>query len=168
MPGFICATCGEYHEELPLCFGAEVPIYYYSIPADERESRIEISKDWCVIDDSHFFIRGRIEIPIVDYPEPLVWNVWTTLSKENFERSQKLWNNSLRQQEEPYFGWLQTEIPGYKNTLNCKSWVHTQPVGIIPIIVVFEENHPLTIDQQNGITLDQVKQLAELILHGAE
>jgi hypothetical protein len=165
MSGFTCATCGRHHDELPLCFGAEVPEYYYSVPATERDSRIEMSNDWCVIDETHFFIRGRIEIPITYYPESLVWNVWTSLSEKNFERSQELWHDPLRVQEEPYFGWLQTAIPGYENTINCKTWVHTQPVGSIPQVVVFEDNHPLTEDQHNGITLERARQLVELVLH---
>jgi hypothetical protein len=165
MPGFTCATCGNYHNELPLCFGAAVPDYYYSIPANERESRIEISDDWCIIDTAHFFIRGRIEIKIVDYSESLIWNVWTSLSEKNFARSQELWSDPLRVQEEPYFGWLQTAIPGYGQTLNCKTWVHTQQVGVIPQVVVFEDDHLLTQDQQNGITLEKAKQLVELVLH---
>jgi hypothetical protein len=165
MSGFTCATCGHHHEELPLCFGAEVPEYYYSVPVAERDSRIEMTEDWCIVDEAHFFIRGRIEIPITDYSESLVWNVWTSLSEENFERSQELWHDPLRVQEKPYFGWLQTEIPGYEYTLNCRTWVHTQPVGIIPQVVVFGDNHPLTQDQQNGITLERAKQIVELVLH---
>jgi hypothetical protein len=165
MSGFTCATCGQYHHELPLCFGAEVPDFYYSVPPAEREARIEVSADWCVIDNEHFFVRGCIKIPIVDYHEPLIWNVWTSLSEASFIRAQELWNDPLRAREEPYFGWLQTLVPGYKNTLNIKTWVYTQPVGIIPQVEVFEEDHQLTLDQQNGITLAQVKQIVEQILH---
>lgn len=166
MPGFTCATCGQYHEELPLCFGAKVPLYYYSVPAEEREARVEMSADWCIVDEEYFFIRGRIEIPIIDYSETFVWNVWTSLSEENFMRSQEMWHDPLRVQEKPYFGWLQTEIPGYENTVNCKTWVHTQPVGTIPQVEVFEEKHPLTLDQREGITLMQVQKLVESMLHG--
>jgi hypothetical protein len=165
MPGFTCATCGQYHDELPLCFGAEVPDFYYSVPPAAREARIEISADWCVIDNAHFFVRGRLEIPIVDYPEPLIWNVWTSLSEASFIRAQELWNDPSRVQEAPSFGWLQTVVPGYENTLNIKTWVHTQPVGVIPRVEVFEEAHPLTQDQQHGITLTQAQQLVAQLLH---
>jgi hypothetical protein len=165
MPGFTCATCGQYHDELPLCFGAEVPDFYYSVPPEEREVRIAISADWCVVDEEHFFVRGRIEVPILDYPQPFIWNVWTSLSEANFIRTQELWNDPLRVQEEPYFGWLQTVVPGYENTLNIKTWVHAQPIGTIPQVEVFEEDHPLTMDQQSGLTLAQVKQIVEQLLH---
>jgi hypothetical protein len=41
MPGFTCSTCGQYHEELPLSFGADMPDYYYSIPPEERATRVK-------------------------------------------------------------------------------------------------------------------------------
>lgn len=167
MPGFTCATCGNYHDELPLCFGVEAPDYYYSIPPEEREARVEMSADWCVVDDEHFFIRGRIEIPIINHTETLVWNAWTSLSESNFIRSQEMWHDPLRVAEDPYFGWLQTVIPGYDNTLNIKTWVHTQAVGIAPQIEVFEEAHSLMLDQRNGITLAHAQQIVEGILHEA-
>ncbi|RZJ90642.1 MAG: DUF2199 domain-containing protein [Hymenobacter sp.] len=80
---------------------------------------------------------------------------------------QEIWNNPLRVAEEPYFGWLQTVIPGYDNTLNLKTRVHTQAVGVAPQVEVFEEAHPLMLDQQSGITLAHVQQLVEGILHEA-
>jgi hypothetical protein len=165
MPGFTCSTCGQYHEELPFSFGADMPDYYYSIPPEERATRVKKTADWCTIDEVHFFIRGRIEIPIIDYSETLVWNVWTSLSEKNFVRSQEYWKDPARTAEPPYFGWLQTAVPGYANTLNIKTWVHTQPVGVIPQIEVFEENHPLTTDQQRGVPLAAVLQLVERLLH---
>jgi len=165
MPGFTCVTCGNYHDKLPLCFGTEAPDYYYTIPLEERKTRVEKSADWCVVDDEHFFIRGRIEIPIIDHSEKLVWNAWTSLNEQNFVRSQELWNDPLRVAEEPYFGWLQTVIPGYDNTLNIKIWVHTQAVGVAPQIEVFEEAHSLMQDQQNGLTLMYVQQVVEKLLH---
>jgi hypothetical protein len=165
MAGFACSTCGQYHNELPLCFGAEKPDFYYSVPPEERAARVELSRDWCVVDETHFFIRGRIEIPIIDYHESLVWNVWTSLSEESFRGTMDAWNDPKRVLKGPYFGWLQTIVPSYENTLNIKTWVHAQPVGHIPQVEVFEEGHALTLDQQVGITLAQAKQIVEALLH---
>ena len=165
MPGFTCATCGKHHDELPLCFGADKPDFYYTVPPEERETRIELGKDWCVVDEAHFFIRGRLEIPIIDYPETLVWNVWTSLSEDSFRSTMDAWNDPLRVEAKPFFGWLQTVVPGYGETLNIKTWVHAQPVGTIPRIQVFEEGHALALDQENGITLQRVQQLVEPLLH---
>jgi len=70
MPGFHCATCGSYHEELPLVLGARAPAAWEAIPAAEREARAQLSSDQCVIDDEHFFLLGRLELPVLDGEHP--------------------------------------------------------------------------------------------------
>ncbi|TGD79766.1 DUF2199 domain-containing protein [Hymenobacter wooponensis] len=166
MEGFTCTRCGEVHEDIPMCFGAEYPDYYFSVPPDERQLRIEHTGDFCVVDEEHFFIRARIEIPVVDSDELFCWNVWTSLSETNFLRANEKLNDPERVNEPAYFGWLQTAIPGYTNTLNIKTLVHTQVVGIIPRVEIIEENHPLIAEQQQGITWQRVIELAETALHG--
>ncbi|NVO31804.1 DUF2199 domain-containing protein [Hymenobacter lapidiphilus] len=165
MQHFVCPTCGETHAGPSFCFGAEYPDFYFSIPLAERDERIEINKDLCVVDESHFFIRGRIEIPIIGHDEPFCWNVWTSLSKENFVRVNELWHEIGREQEPPYFGWLQTVLPGYPNTLSIKTTVHTQPVGTIPKVRIIEEAHPLLIEQEHGVTMERALQIVHGLFH---
>ncbi len=151
---------------MPLCFGGEFPDYYFSVPPEEREQRIEISESLCVIDKEHFFHRGRIIIPITDYKENLTFNVWTSISEENFSIRNNLWSDPNRINQQPYFGWLQTIVPTYGNTINIKTIAIEQEIGLIPNIKVVEENHPLTIDQQNGITFKVAVEKVEAILKG--
>lgn len=165
MEGFTCSRCGEFHDEMPMCFGAEFPDYYFSIPPEEREQRAECTESLCVVDEVHFFIRGRIEIPVIGSEDLFCWNVWTTLSEANFQRVNDVWNEPERVNEPAYFGWLQTTIPGYLDTLNLKTMVHTQPVGIIPRIEVIEEDHLLANDQKLGITWQRVIELVETVMH---
>jgi hypothetical protein len=148
---FTCSCCGKVYNEMPLCFGGEYPDYYFTVPAEEREGRIELKESLYIIDD-HYFQRGRLIIPILDHHEDLVFNVWTSISKDNFEIRNNLWNDPLRINHQPYFGWLQTVIPTYSNTLNIKTRARENEVGLIPNIEIIEENHQLLIDQQNGLT----------------
>ena len=149
---FTCSCCGK-TVELSLCFGCEYPAWYLSIPPEEREQRIELTESLCVIDE-HFFHRGRIIIPITDYYEDLIFNVWTTISKENFEIRNELWNDPERINQAPYFGWLETTIPTYGNTINIKTVARERAPGLIPSIEVIEEEHALRYDQQNGISFE--------------
>ena len=149
-----------------MCFGAEFPDYYFRIPPEEVTIRVELTESLCVIDETHFFIRGRIEIPVIDSQESFCWNVWTSVSEDNFIRLNERWNDEQRVEEPAYFGWLQTELPGYINTLNIKTMAHTQIVGIIPQIEVVEEGHALTKEQQKGITWQRVTELVEIAMHG--
>src|SRR6266513_2921142 len=78
--GFTCAVCGEYHKGLPLDVAFGAPLYWDQIPEAERTARGELTPDFCAIDDRDFFVRGLIEIPIVDSDQFFVWGIWTSLS----------------------------------------------------------------------------------------
>ena len=116
---FKCICCGKIYEKIPLTFVSDFPNFYYTIPENEINTRVEYQKSLCVIDE-HFFHRVRIEIPILDNDENLMFDVWTTISEENFVKRNDDWNNPSRINNDPYFGWLQNEIPTYENTLNLK------------------------------------------------
>jgi len=77
----------------------------------------------------------------------------------------ELWEVLGREKEPPYFGWLSTALPYYPDTLNLKTIVNTRPVGHRPVIELESTDHPLAIDQQNGISITQVKEINEFILH---
>ncbi|TWU44155.1 hypothetical protein Q31b_16910 [Novipirellula aureliae] len=91
--GFHCASCGMYHDHLPMDFGAETPAAYDSIPKSERDARCELTPDFCVIDENEFFIRGCLEIPVLDSPRPFVWGVWTSISFKSFHRMGEIWES---------------------------------------------------------------------------
>jgi hypothetical protein len=160
-----CSQCGQTHDDLPLCYGAEAPYVYFSIPEAERGSRAVLDDERCIIDEQHVFIKGRICIPIHDSTGPFVWLVWVSLSKQNFERALRLWETPGRESEPPYFGWLSTELPVYPSTLNLRTNVLTMPVGERPIVIVGDEEHPLAQEQQHGIAMSRVQEIAELLLH---
>ena len=82
--GYKCSCCGQVYDEVPLCFGGDYPDYYFSVQPDERSERIELQPSLCVVDKEHFFQLGRLTIPILDHTENLIFNVWTSISEDNF------------------------------------------------------------------------------------
>lgn len=163
--GFLCQTCGQHHAELPFEFGAEAPALYFLIPEPERESHCDLTPDLCVIDGEHFFIRGGLEIPVVDGPHPFVWGVWASLSKASFRRAFEMWEVDGRESEPPCFGWLSTSLSLYPETLHLKTHVHTRPVGQRPFIELEPTDHPLAVEQRNGITMERVREIAARLMH---
>lgn len=152
------------YDELPLTFGNDFPDHYFSVPPDERETRIKKEESLCVVDGKHFFHRGQLIIPITDHDQDLIFNVWTSISEDNFVKRNDLWNNPERVNEEPYFGWLQTTIPTYGDTLNLKTIAIENEVGNIPTIQMIEDGHSLTIDQEKGITFNKALQIVDFTL----
>jgi len=163
--GFFCKTCGQHHDELPWEFGADAPALYYNIPEAERGSRSDLTDDLCVIDEKHFFIRGCLELPVIDGEQPFIWGVWASLSKDSFKRCFENWEQEGRESEPPFFGWLSTALPLYPETLHLKTHVHTRPVGERPFIELEPTDHPLAVEQRHGITMERVREIAEALLH---
>lgn len=167
MTGYNCTTCGQFHNDLPMVLGSPAPAFWFSIPEPERAQRTELSSDQCIIDDKHFFILGQISIPVHDSTQPFTWLAWVSLSEENFNRASELWDAEGRESEPAYFGWQQSALPYQPSTLSLKALVKTQPVGERPLIEIEPSDHPLSLEQRHGITLQHVQQIAEAALHGS-
>lgn len=165
MSGFLCATCGEHHDDLPMCLGSPAPALWHSIPESERGENSGLSSDQCVIQGKHFFVLGRLLLPVIDGPGPFVWLVWVSLSEKSFLRVCDLWEKEGRESEPPYFGWLQSALPYEPTTLSLKTSVQTSHVGDRPIVTLEATDHPLAIEQQHGITMARVQEIAEVALH---
>lgn len=159
-----CSCCGQLYDELPLCFGSEYPDYYFSVPPGQRAERIELKESLCVVDNEKFFHRGRLTIPIIDHNNDLVFNVWTSISQKKFTRRMDLWEDQDRTSQAPYFGWLQTTVKNYGDTLNIKTVAVEQEICLIPEIRSIEEGHKLTIDQENGIDYKRAVAIVDEIL----
>jgi hypothetical protein len=164
---YVCRRCGERHRGLPMSYGTDAPAYWDpSLAGDESST---LGQEQCVIKGEHFFVRGRLVIPVTGAaPDAEVdWGVWVSLSRDSFTRTLSLWTTPGREREEPCFGWLSSELPLYQpSTLSLKTRVHTQPVGQRPLIELEPTDHPLAVEQRAGIKLARVQEIAETLLHG--
>jgi hypothetical protein len=151
---------------VPTSYGYEAPWTWYTVGEGDREQRCSLNADYCVIDNSDFFVRGCLEVPIIGREEPFIWGVWVSLSKTNFEREQRLADSPNRVSEAPYFGWLSTRIEIYPDTAALKTNVHTRRVGARPFIELEPTEHLLSKEQRCGLTVERLVQIAELMQHG--
>lgn len=167
MSGWRCRCCGEWHDELPMHYSAPAPALWYLIPEGEREARSELSTDLCLIDGEHGFIVGNLEIPVRGSEQFFSWDVWVSLSAANFRRTLELWEQPGREAEPPYFGWLCTRLPCYPETLHLKTLVQTRAVGRRPRVELEPTDYPLAVEQREGMTVERVREIAEIARHGA-
>ena len=160
-----CSTCGESHDDLP-DMGADRPDHWWNVPAEERDQRIELTSDTCIIDDEHFFVRGVIEIPVHDYSRRFGIGAWVSQKRENFF----VYQDNLDSSEiGPFFGWLCTRVAFYeKDTLNLKTMVHFKGRGLRPSIGLEETNHPLSLDQHHGILLARAWEIVHFYMKPGE
>jgi hypothetical protein len=162
---YVCRRCGERHRGLPMSYGTDAPAYWDPSLAGDKSSTLE--QEQCVIKDEHFFVRGRLVIPVTDAAgTEFDWGVWVSLSRDSFTRALSLRATPGRERERPYFGWMSTELPLYHpSTLSLKTRVHTRAVGQRPLIELEPTDHPLAVEQRTGITLARVQEIAETLLH---
>jgi hypothetical protein len=156
-----CSCCGRQHDELPLAFAASAPLDYYGIPEAEREARVLLSDDMCTIDDQAFYVRGCLDIPIIGHDEPFSWGVWVSVSEESIALIFETWEAPDRGRHAPRFGWLSATLKTYPEILNLKTMVHLRPLPTRPFIELEPTDHPLAVDQRQGITLERVAEIAE-------
>jgi len=161
---FTCKVCGEEHEGLP-DFGFDAPVYYLQVPEAERAARCRLSSDFCVIDERYHFVRAVLMIPVLGTAQTFGWGVWSSLSPENFRRYLDIWSLDDPGQEGPYFGWLSNRLPFYPDTLELKLKVVLQPDGQRPLLELEPNDHPLAVDQRDGIAWARAVEMAEALMH---
>jgi hypothetical protein len=166
---FDCSVCGQTHDSLPTSFAFALPDFVNKMMPWDRESRCQMTEDWCVVDGRFFYIRGCLELPIKDSNERFVFGAWSTLSQEDFERTMEFWQHPDRQKEAPYIGSFANTVPLYPETRNLKTHIHTRKVGQRPLIKLESEigAHPLVSEQKKGIDRERIIHLAQIVLHGA-
>ena len=176
---FRCQTCGEIHKGMP-GFGADAPLSYYAIPEAERASRCELGSDGCVIDRASFFHTRLPRNPgallaisfimsnNLEADEPLIWGVWVSLSEQSFSAWLKVFEEELRSHVGPFFGWLNAWLKPYPETMNLKTRVHLRDHGLRPWVELEPTDHPLALEQRNGISVDRVAEIYAIMMHGPD
>lgn len=164
-----CKCCGKQYDTLPFAYALDEPDPWRAVPELERKQRGVLTRDQCVIDDREFYIRGRLEVPVIgDANSPIwgsfVWGVWVSVSDKSFDRVVELWDVKVREQEPPMFGWLCNDIPIYPQTFNLKCSLQLRNEGRRPSIVLEPTDHPLAVEQRSGISVARVEDIASRVL----
>ena len=145
---FHCAECNALHEGLP-DIGMTYPQPYLDVPEEDRALLTTVSLDRCTVrqeDAEHYFIRGVIFVPVHEQVEPWGIGVWISQSKTNFD----LYKRKLEMA--PTVGWLMNSLPFYdRETLHLKCRAQFHYDGRRPSFEVEPTDHPLSLDQRNGI-----------------
>ncbi|WP_069160553.1 DUF2199 domain-containing protein [Nocardia altamirensis] len=160
---FRCGSCDQQHDGPPFAYAVPAPAYWSS-DLEQRPGNV-LEAEQCKIGD-HFFLRARLVLPVLDAEEDFEWGVWISVSAPSYDRIVEMWGNPDRAEEPPYFGWLSNELPLYEpSTLELKTKLHTQPLGIRPLVELEPTDHPLAVEQRTGVTMARVREIAEWHLH---
>ena len=162
---YTCSICGQDHGEWP-ALGFKEPNSYVGLTDEEKQTIAEVSSDFCVIkypDQTDRFIRVVLIQKIVGFSQTLDYGVWVSLSEKSYADYRQ--NYRRKDYEVKYFGWLNTFLPDYENTLSIPTTVHTQKGNARPYIVPHQNfDHPLVRDYHYGISLVEAERRLHAML----
>jgi hypothetical protein len=91
-----------------------LPDAIFSLPEEQRKTRAKIHTDLCSLDDSRYFIRGVVYVPVKGLGIDFGWGVWAEVSKDTFSHYHELYDKD-GSNEPPTAGILANTPPGYDN-----------------------------------------------------
>jgi hypothetical protein len=163
--GIKCASCGQLHKGV-FDLGRNRPDNWRGIPDDKMDIDNVLLEDFCVVDGEDFFIRGVFEIPIIGLDgERFGYGVWSSLSKANFELYENTFRSGKQAELGPWFGWFSNSLKGYPETMHLKCNVHPRNENQRPTIELEPTDHPLAIEQREGITINRLFEIYEINGH---
>ena len=153
MTGYQCAVCGQFHDELPMDLAQPRPAAVHAVPEHERNARVYLTDDLCVIDEQTFFIRGVLYLPVKDSEQQFGWGIWAEVDQSNFVHYLDLWRRDAEAGAPPFPGWLAGGIKPYPGSDMLEVMIQTRGDGQRPVFSVVSHDHPLGIDQRFGISM---------------
>lgn len=165
-----CLSCDDLHFGLP-DLGSDAPDFWTGSLEkaendDARGAENILTEDFCIINGKDFFVRAVLPLPIIGAEgETFGLGVWVSLSEKNFT----LYNETFGADEQshlgPWFGWFCNSLKGYPDTLSLKTQVHPADDGKRPWIELEATDHPLAVEQRDGISFDRILELYALNGH---
>lgn len=136
------------------------------IATEQLGERFKVVNEFAVIDKQPF-VQGNIPIPVVGRDTPFYWCVWASFSCQDFARAAYIRSipDEYRRPEPDYSGMLATKIGIYPNTLGLNLRIQTRPFGQKHFFGLSSADHPLAIEQRDGISLERLREISELLEH---
>ena len=148
-----CSICNEVHVEWPaLSFSS--PSSYHELTESEKISTAEIDTDFCTItyeDQIDRFIRVVLKQKVNNSDQDLEYGLWVSLSEKSYTDYQNNYNTENHKKQ--YFGWLNSRVREYENTINIPTTVITKIGNNRPEIIPHNDfAHDFVRDYYNGIS----------------
>lgn len=172
-PSWHCASCGGEHHGL-IDLASRAPDYWprhdpyesnEALPAALAEERDFLSEDFCVIGNTHFFVRSVLEIPVRGLDQVFAFGCWGTLSRDHFDTYAARFDSGDYGEEGPWYSWLSNILRPYVTDLPLGCAMHLRNGRQRPRLRVEDEHHPLAIAQEVGISPEEMLDIYDLYGH---
>jgi hypothetical protein len=164
-----CSSCDQVHEGLPdITF--EMPDPCHDIGTKKRAEQMLLTTDFCILEGRQYFVRCVMEAPVHGFSQRFGWGVWCKLEwkayKLCWDRFEENDNNNVL----PLKGVLANNLLHYPDTLGRACTIQLQNERMRPLVFLDNPDHPLTVHQREGMTLDeaiaQAREIGALLVTG--
>jgi hypothetical protein len=142
-----------------------LPDDIWDLSEEERQERGWLSDDLCVLDESRFFVRGLLEIPIPELENRFAYGAWAEVDADVWQEVLELWRDEGGRLHPPFPGELANELAPYRGTRGLRVAIQLGPLEVVPSLRLEDDDHPLVRDQRRGITAERSDELAATVLH---
>jgi hypothetical protein len=172
-----CGSCEEWHTGPVFDISYDHPDYWSdeNVESFRREQKAGapvrnlngtfLDEDFCAVNGEHYFMRGRIELPILGTREKFCWGVWGSLSRPSMEAAVAYYADPENVPlPSPLFSWLNNRIKFYPEQNSIKMYAHLQPGNRRPKFEIEPTNQPISRDFHDGIPPSRVKEIMKFSL----
>lgn len=152
----VCATCGKVHARAETEIFFKRPDPFLEVPEAERTVRAKVDDDLCMIDESRFFVRCVLPIPVTDGGKDYCWGVWAEVDELSFRRVLELWSAPEQVNEPAIEARLANEIPYYGSTYGLRVALRLTGPSTRPSVSLVDEHHLLSKHQSEGVARSEV------------
>lgn len=142
-----CATCGKLHPRAETEVFFKRPDPFLEVPESERSERTKADDDLCMIDETRFFVRSVLPIPVTDGGNDYCWGIWAEVPEADFRRILELWSAPEQVNEPAIDATLANEVPYYGGTYGLRVALSLTGPKTRPSVRVVDD-HPVLLRQQ--------------------
>ena len=116
-PGFRCAICGEWHNELLTDIGCGLPDDVFDLDYLQRYQRARYNQDFCTLDGRRWFIRCVLPVPFSYREDFFGWGVWVEVGQKQHDAYLRYFDAASPDAAPPAIeGTVANQLTAYRNT----------------------------------------------------
>jgi hypothetical protein len=172
MDRVLCSSCGIEHDLSDLEPSFERPDAYFEIPCEERAARSWNADTMCVLHDpdapDRHFLRVVLPIPVRGEERWFCWGVWVEVTEADLTTVYDHWNDPDQANRPPFPARLANGLLDMPPTLGLEGSVRlTSPTTVPSFALAPECDHPLAVDQREGVYPERLLEWLAPVLHAA-
>ncbi|MBL8267836.1 DUF2199 domain-containing protein [Steroidobacter sp.] len=145
----VCSSCGQTHrtDVLALSFRLPDPVLHVWL----QRRRCRITSETVILDQTRYFIRGLLPLPVKPGDRTYFIGVWAELPPEVFQRIMEVWNDDAQASAPGMPGELANALPFHENTLGLRLRLQLTGPNTRPDFALVPVEHTLFAEQALGI-----------------